>query len=81
MPIYSFSYAKKSNIGTILSRYTCAMHRQGLIPLNMLVHLSSHPSYGNTYHTFIDIILVCIVVDTSEYENYLSFRHHDLYYL
>ncbi len=48
------------------------MHKQNDIPLPILVNISSHTSKGKTYHTSINIILTCIVVDTSEYENYLQ---------
>ena len=48
------------------------MHRQGPIPLTILVDLSSYPIKGNTSHNFIDIRLTCVVVETSEYDNNLS---------
>ena len=61
---------KRPNLGTILSRYTCAIHRQGHIPLPIVVHLSSHPN--KEYRTFFTCIYFTgIVVDTSEYENNL----------
>ena len=56
------------------------MNRESAIPLPILTHLSSHPSMEYIIY-FSDIYFTCIVVDVSEYENNLSFRHHDLYYL
>ena len=59
------------NLGNILSRHTCAMQRQGPIPLSILVHLSSNPS--KVYITyFMDIYFTCIIVEMNAYENILS---------
>ena len=58
---------------------THVMHIKGPIHLPILVHLSSHPSKGNTYHTFINIRLECIVVDTTEYRNIVLLDTMNLY--
>ena len=52
------------------------MHRQSPIPFPILVHLSSHPTKEYvTYFTY--IYFTCIVVDTIEYDNNISFRQYD----